>query len=408
MSSFVARFIGAACSVGATTALLSNYRSEKTISERVASIGSSFFNFICTRLSPTLRNPSVNFTSEETKKVERFVSPFLFQVTGEGIEKEVYLLGTDHSLELDRYPAEAIALIKSCDLLVSEFRVEPFFLSGDPRSYYKKNCVKNATTIFNKMLVGDEEWLKRHFIKLLGQEIDLGDLISILKQKAHEIKQDQDIWLDLLTHEEKVKIQKHLGTHFDGIAIEDLNPFLVRLLLASEYSSRRICYDCSDSSMVKWFKDQNRDVIELDSDKTVLLANLDNFPQAILDYSLDSTLQQVRRWIVVAVDQNDPPPSEIDPEKFGGLKTAYELETHLHNLSGFDFETMFLGTNELSSAVAYRNRKWMPKILAALEQNRKTGIICGAGHLHGETGLVPSLRKAGYHVEHVKTYKERE
>jgi uncharacterized protein YbaP (TraB family) len=50
----------------------------------------------------------------------------------------------------------------------------------------------------------------------------------------------------------------------------------------------------------------------------------------------------------------------------------------------------------------YRNNTWYPKIPLAIKKKKDTAIICGSGHLKGETGIVRSLRRDGYNVEHAK------
>src|ERR1051325_8414908 len=46
-----------------------------------------------------------------------------------------------------------------------------------------------------------------------------------------------------------------------------------------------------------------------------------------------------------------------------------------------------------------RNRKWMPRIEAALRGKRNVMILVGCGHLGGDIGLLKLLRDAGYHPE---------
>ena len=49
-----------------------------------------------------------------------------------------------------------------------------------------------------------------------------------------------------------------------------------------------------------------------------------------------------------------------------------------------------------------RNKKWLPKILAAMRE-KPTMFVFGSGHLVGEEGIIAKLREAGYKVEQVKT-----
>lgn len=66
------------------------------------------------------------------------------------------------------------------------------------------------------------------------------------------------------------------------------------------------------------------------------------------------------------------------------------------------FERLVLPDNEASPAIyAERNKKWMPIIIEAVKE-MPTLFVFGAGHLTGPEGVVRMLRDAGYTVEQVK------
>ena len=54
----------------------------------------------------------------------------------------------------------------------------------------------------------------------------------------------------------------------------------------------------------------------------------------------------------------------------------------------------------------YRNNNFYPKIPLAIQQKKDTAITCGRDHLFRETGIVRSLRRDGYDVNHVKAIEE--
>ena len=66
------------------------------------------------------------------------------------------------------------------------------------------------------------------------------------------------------------------------------------------------------------------------------------------------------------------------------------------------FERFIQPQNEASPALyAERNKKWMPIIIEAIKE-MPTLFVFGAGHLTGPDGVVRMLREAGYKVEQLK------
>ena len=66
------------------------------------------------------------------------------------------------------------------------------------------------------------------------------------------------------------------------------------------------------------------------------------------------------------------------------------------------FERFIQPENEASPAIyAERNKKWMPTIIEAVKE-MPTLFVFGAGHLTGPDGVVRMLRDAGYTVEQLK------
>ena len=81
----------------------------------------------------------------------------------------------------------------------------------------------------------------------------------------------------------------------------------------------------------------------------------------------------------------------------------------MHNIGNYwsagdyeSFERLVLPDNEASPALfAERNKKWMPIIIEAVKE-MPTLFVFGAGHLAGPEGVVRMLRDAGYTVEQLK------
>ncbi len=81
----------------------------------------------------------------------------------------------------------------------------------------------------------------------------------------------------------------------------------------------------------------------------------------------------------------------------------------MHNIGNYwsagdyeSFERLVLPDNEASPALfAERNKKWIPIIIEAAKE-MPTLFVFGAGHLAGPEGVVRMLRDAGYTVEQLK------
>ena len=86
-----------------------------------------------------------------------------------------------------------------------------------------------------------------------------------------------------------------------------------------------------------------------------------------------------------------------------GDQTDFELlfETYLSQdlniLDSLLFTDDFLNTHK-STFLDQRNLNWIPKI-DSISGNRKVFFAVGAGHLHGEKGLLLLLREAGFDIE---------
>jgi uncharacterized protein len=65
-----------------------------------------------------------------------------------------------------------------------------------------------------------------------------------------------------------------------------------------------------------------------------------------------------------------------------------------------DLDEMRASAPELYEKIGpERNRKWLPKIVAALKGDRNVVVFAGVAHFPGPDGLIALLRRAGYEVE---------
>ncbi len=108
----------------------------------------------------------------------------------------------------------------------------------------------------------------------------------------------------------------------------------------------------------------------------------------------------------------DQIPQDLQLEVLGKLVTTNESDNELQNMmSAFQSEDIdaldkVMNDSEMMSdyrniLLDDRNKSWVPKMEEAMKRN-SVFVAVGAGHLGGEFGLIPLLRKAGYSVEPIK------
>jgi len=108
----------------------------------------------------------------------------------------------------------------------------------------------------------------------------------------------------------------------------------------------------------------------------------------------------------------DQIPQDLQLEELGKLVTNNEFDSELQNMMSAyqseDIDALDKVMNDSEMMSDYRsvllddrNKSWVPKLEEAMKRN-SVFVAVGAGHLGGEFGLIPLLRKAGYSVEPIK------
>jgi TraB/PrgY/gumN family len=165
--------------------------------------------------------------------------------------------------------------------------------------------------------------------------------------------------------------------------IEDLDPFFVEETLNHAITIKNYTSSTGETAILQGFQDRNCPIIELDDTESIDLL----FLEALLDFIGDYSLDECEKDILIHLDDIENP-----------LECGTTYVGTFQNPSSFDLAE-FVNENDQSLSVIYRNRKWMPKIVSALQQGRSTAIVVGYGHLQGEKGMIQSLRERGYRVE---------
>jgi hypothetical protein len=425
----------------------------QTIASRIYPIGRAFLDTAYRMMKSWLPKMPVlaSFTYvnvekiEGQEKIERIVFPSLFRVTGKDIlpDQKVYLFGTTHTFKVTDYPPEALALINACNLLLSEFPAE-MALSKNPYEWNLHEEI-NSIHVHKKLLSVDEEWigtLLSAYENAAGK-VDRNILFSKLKEKSREIQADQIRWLDRLSLADQTKIQTRLDEC--GLHIRDLDPLLVSHFLSviNEQRFRNYDFNTVDVAILNNFQKRNNSILELEDKLSDLSSSFDDRMQDILNYDLESTLEDILLELEPIAEEPDEleqtlrelqetaekvvPFTYCEGTKCVEFKTSEALRSQLSliqearklnmlrslldNKIYFNFEEY--EKNWLADPAAadwttpYRNKTFYPKIPVAIQQKKDIAVVCGAFHLVGETGMVRSLRREGYDVSHVKPLEKQ-
>jgi hypothetical protein len=420
----------------------------QTIASRIYPIGRAFLDTASRMIKswlpkiPVLSSfPYVTVEKiDNQEKIERIVYPFLFRVTGKDIlpDQKVYLLGTFHTFKEADYPPEALALINGCDLLLSEFSVQRD-LSKNPQEWGLQEQINTELHVHQKLMSADKEWIGTFISEcetITGEKLSIDRLIGKLKRKSSEIKADQVCWLDRLSLADQTKIQTLMDPY--GLQLRDHDPLFVSNFLQVINDVGPLCdFNIGEIVIHNNFQKRNCPIIELEDKLSYLSIFFDDTKEDILNYDLESTLKDIHVQLEPQVEEPDElqqklrkfqekaehlvPHRQCDGIKCVEFKTSEALRSHLslieeaHKLDLLrsivddkiycnfeEYEKKWLEEEETEWSDIYRNKIWSPKIPLALQQKKNSAVICGAFHLIGETGMVRSLRRDGYDVNHVK------
>jgi uncharacterized protein YbaP (TraB family) len=103
------------------------------------------------------------------------------------------------------------------------------------------------------------------------------------------------------------------------------------------------------------------------------------------DMSLDAQAEYLLSSLEEAHDLPKEVDSMVDAWQHGD---THWFETHLESELGRDSPLY-------QSVLAARNRKWVPKIAALLDDDKNYLVIVGAGHLIGPDSVIDLLKKQG-------------
>jgi uncharacterized protein YbaP (TraB family) len=284
----------------------------------------------------------------------------MFRISGNGLEKPSYILGTIHVLSgdlLDSIPA----------FLEAENQCQQLFVESDVTD--QQNRQERQAAGQQLMTLPDGKTIA----DVLGEE-RMAILQERMKETCHINLADS-------------AAQKFL--YYQPLCFTYVLNMMVQVEVYMKYPAMRNG-NMMDVACMKRAKARGWKVGNLDQIKTSEELGKIKETIAPIDEQVDT---------LMALLNNFDERRQNILNKFEGM----------HNMGNYwsagdyeSFERLVLPDNEASPAIyAERNKKWMPIIIEAVKE-MPTLFVFGAGHLTGPEGVVRMLRDAGYTVEQVK------
>lgn len=285
---------------------------------------------------------------------------FIFRISGNGLEKPSYILGTVHVLSgdlLDSIPA-FLEAEKQCQQLFVETDVT------DPQNKKERQAAgQQLMTLPDGKTISD----------ILGEE-KMNILQERMKESCHINLADS-----------AAKAYLHYQPFFFTFSLNLIIQFEALQKYPAMRNGNMMDGACMKRAKARGWKvgnlDQKKSSEELEKDKETL---------SPIDEQVDS---------LMALLNNFDEHKQKTLKEFEGVQNMGDYWT-AGDYEGF--ERFILPVNEASPAIfSERNKKWMPTILEAIKE-MPTLFVFGAGHLTGPDGVVRMLRDAGYKLEQLK------
>jgi hypothetical protein len=310
------------------------------------------------------------------------ITPYFLRVTGNNItpDRPVYILGTLHEWPVENYPNSVIQTLKSCALLLSEY---PIKLLGDEIKNIKQINAQAHLEIQQRFETMDEPWFRAQ-MTFIGYDTKKQD------QCIRELKEKRAInlnrWQILLPRLAQRNIQAHLDDY--GVKLQKLHPLIVETLLDNKITIRNYGSGI-EKSLLEYFQEQMRPVVELDDEQYFMSILVDAFLIFMGNFDPIDTIETMQHYC----EELDTGIYSDEEHEYADLNEAYAKKELRLNLAKFKME------EEESPSLRARNRSWHPKLLDALGQNRSTAIVHGSAHLKDTTGTIQFLESQGYTVD---------
>ena len=285
---------------------------------------------------------------------------FIFRISGGGLEKPSYILGSLHVLSgdlLDSIPA----------FLEAENQCQQLFVESD------------VTDPQNK----EERRAESQQLMSLPDGKTISDILGEEKMTILQERMKETCHINLADS----AAQNYL--HYQPLFFTYMLNMMIQIEALQKYPAMRNG-NMMDVACIKRAKARGWKVGNLDQINTSEEQEKNKEALAPIDEQVDSLMALL---------------SNYDERKQKILKYFEEAQNMCNLWTAGDyegFERFIQPENEASPAIyAERNKKWMPIIIEAVKE-KPTLFVFGAGHLTGPDGVVRMLRNAGYKVEQLK------
>ena len=293
---------------------------------------------------------------------------FLFRISGGGLEKPSYMLGTIHSLHgsvLDSTPEylEAEAL---CQQFYTEYdvtdkqRIMNELASNTPQGKAEL-MLPDGKTIFDILSKEQIEALDIRIKEVLGKNLSDSTMISLRNYQPI-------VYNRLISNKIRSEVKKEFGPKSNGRgALIDETCILRAKLRGMEVGLLDDHY---------WGNDANNQQLQQSTEEQVdslmsLINNYDQWKQMAIK-KVETIKQMIIFWCLADYD----------------------------SFTAMDYCQMTVKNSP--KMFKERNERWLPKIQTAMSK-APTLFVFGAGHLVGQYGVIQLLRDAGYEVEQIKS-----
>ena len=286
---------------------------------------------------------------------------FVFRISGNGLEKPSYMLGTLHVLSgdlLDSIPA----------FLEAENQCQQLFVESDFTDPQKNKDIQAAGQQLIAMPDG------KTISDVLGEE-----RMNIFQERMKEL-------CHLNLADSAAKAFLHYQPYFFTLSLNTM----IQMEALQKYPAMRNG-TMMDVACIKRAKTRGWKVGNLDrKQESEELAKANE----VLSQSINEQADTLMAFL-----------NNFEERKQNILKIYEVVQTMGDYWSAGDyegFEQFIKSENEAHPAIyGGRNEKWLPIMIDAVKE-KPTLFVFGAGHLTGPQGVVRQLREAGYKVEQMK------
>lgn len=288
----------------------------------------------------------------------------LWEITGMGIERPSYLLGTSHGI-CNTFLDSIVGFHDAFDS-VEQLIIES--VSEEYGKYVKQSSYMPVDSTYENLLSKED-------LLLLNEKMEL----FFSKNGANELKNVKPSVLIFLIQGQVVnKLYIEAG-------IAPTNPpcnSFIDKYIENKAKDAKYKIIGLDEECDAFF---NRMPISTDLKKLIELLKDEDF------FNDESKKKETLERIISNKDSMD---------KYYKLQNLKKLEELIDNQKQYISKDLY-AEQEVNLMGNNRNNRWMKKI-PALIKNRASLVAVGAAHLVGETGLICQLRSLGYKVEPIK------